>query len=247
MNEYYRELSQKIESGEYFSEAREWYLKNYIYKFTERTYLIILVCFFLFLLLVLDEYRSAISPIVTNWPVQVTIQDSAEEYSKISYLGNKNKNFDINEILIKYFSARFVEAIESYNYKEDFKKLKKNSKIIEKLGSALIQEYYEKKTSIRSSDSLIIAYRQNVIRDIFVDSKSIKIKKVTDNKNSFLQTYKLSLEYKVRETHKKEGTTISNWASDLEIKFETVRYIRKEKQFNDLNFKVYDYETRKIN
>ena len=119
--EYYKELSEKIESGEYFSEARSWYLKNYEQRYIERSYLILLIICFLILFMFTHTYNKAIQPIKKSLPVKVTIEDAGRYSTRITYLGNKEKDFDINNVLLKYFSERFVEAIESYDYKDNFK------------------------------------------------------------------------------------------------------------------------------
>ena len=80
-----KEIMEKVESGEFFVEARDWYIRKYIYNFIERSYLLILLAFLSFLILLTILYYSSILPIRKNLPVQVNITDTAEQYTKITY------------------------------------------------------------------------------------------------------------------------------------------------------------------
>jgi len=241
-----KELTEKIESGEYFSEAKDWYVNTYIYRFVERTYLLLLLAGFMFLLYFTYSYFVEITPIKKSLPIRVEISDAANEYTKLSYLGSKSKDFNINKVLITYFSARFLEAIESYDYRRDFKKLKKNTNIIEKLGTQGIQNFYQEKISIRNPESFVLKYRKNVIRDVFIDQSKIEIAEVDQLDTDYDKEYIVTIRYDIREIHNKQDVIKTSWVAELSLNFETIHYDFNEKTFNDLNFKVKQYESRKV-
>jgi len=258
--QYYRELSQKIETGEYFEEAREWYIKKYLQYFIERTYLIILLSALLVIGVISINYYFDILPIKKSLPVKVTISNTADFSTRITYLGSKTKDFDINEILIKYFSKRFVDAIESYDYRNDFQKLKINKNIIQTLGSDEILAYYLDKISIRNRDSILLKYRKNTMREIKVadaidiakasESKSTvtdnfaEIKKTDDDNKT--KKYQITVNFDANEIDKDGTQTKTKWQSKIILSFQTIVYTFDKKEFSPLNFKVLSYESKKV-
>lgn len=243
-----KEITEKIESGEFFHDARDWYIRKYLYNFIERSYLIILIAGIAALIALSVLYYLSILPIRQNLPIQVNITDAAEQYTKITYLGNEKKNFNINHVLSKYLAARFTKAFESYDYRNNFHQLKVNSNIIEYLGTTGIKHFYLDKTSFRNRDSLVLKYKRNVIREVFIDKESITLSK---NKNEELdsgnQDYSISINFKVREIIKgKREPVISSWSAKINVYFEEIYYDFDRKEFNDLNFKVYGYESNKV-
>jgi type IV secretory pathway component VirB8 len=249
-----REVSEKVEAGEYFHDAREWYLQKYIYTFIERSYLIVLVLGMFVLMLNCYFYYEAIQPLYKNVPVQIRIKDPAQEFSRITYLGNEEKTFDINQELIKFFSAKFVESIESYDYNNNFKKLRINLNFIKKLANDDIYNYYVDRISLRSRNSLILKYKRNLTKKISVDFTKIEIAEIKDEnkvQEIFIEdkpeinNYIATVNFEVTDITKQE-TKKTNWQAKINLSFETIKYDFNKKGFNDLNFKVNSYESHKI-
>ncbi len=242
--EYYKEIAEKVESGEFFIEARHWYIGTYLNRFVERTYLLVIFVMLAGLLGMSVYYYRSILPIKKSIPIQVEIQDASEESTRISYMGNRRKEFSIDDILIKYFSARFVEALESYDFREDFKKLKKNQNIINTLGNADIKAYYEDLVSLRSGNSSILKYKKNVIREIFIDPERINIAyKGTDPDNNQLKKYEVTINFSVKETNRFTGVSISTWQAKIGLSFENITYNYELKDYSPLNFAVTGYRS----
>lgn len=242
-----KEIAEKVESGEYFAEARDWYIRKYLYNFVERSYLIILFGFVGFLVIMVASYYLNILPIRKNLPVRVNITDAAEQYTKITYLGNETKDFNVNHVLIRYFSARFTEAFESYDYRNNFQKLKINKEIIEKLGTEGIKHFYSKKTSYRNSDSMVLKYRRSLIRQVQINSNNITlVENKNDSLESGLKDYTVTINFNVKEIKERKDIDNSKWQAKINLYFEQIYYDYDEKEFNDLNFKVYGYESKKI-
>ncbi len=245
--EYYKEIAEKVESGELFIEARHWYLGTYLNRFVERSYLVVIFLMMLVLMGFVVYYYASILPIKKSVPIQVEIKDAANESTRISYMGNKRKDFSIDKIMIKYFSARFVEALESYDFRDNFKKLKKNQNIINTLGNNDIKSYYEDLVSFRSGNSIILKYKKDVIREIFIDTDKIEIaQNEIDVENPDLNKYEVTVNFTVKETNKFSGTMLSSWQSKIGLSFENIRYNYEERDFSPLNFKVYNYRSDEI-
>ncbi|MDX1948949.1 MAG: VirB8/TrbF family protein [Rickettsiales bacterium] len=243
---YFRELSEKIESGEYFIEAREWYLSTYLSRFFERTYLVIIMLMVFALIVLVIVYYSSITPIKKSVPIKVEIEDASVLSTRISYMGDRKKEFSIDNILLKYLSARFVEALESYDFRQDFKKLDKNKKIISKLGNADINSYYENITSIRSANSLVLKYKKDVIREIFIDPNKIEIAPKGALSDSEIKQYEITINFSARESNRFTGVFVSLWQAKIGVNFENIKYIKDKKDFNDLNFKVTSYKSYEV-
>lgn len=245
--QYFREISEKVESGEFFIEAREWYLSTYLNKFFERSYLVIIFFMLTVLMSMTIYYYISILPIKQSVPIQVEIEDSSVLSTRISYMGTNEKDFSINDIMLKYFSARFIEALESYDFRDDFKKLKKNKNVISTLGNQDIIMYYDDLISLRSRNSIILKYKKDVIREVFVNSgkTELALKEVSpDNPDS--NKYEVTVNFTVRETDKYKGVSLSEWQAKIGLNFETIRYIRDKKDFSPLNYKVYSYRSYEI-
>lgn len=257
--ENYREIAEAVESGEYFNDARNWYMRKYIYGFIERTYIIVIIFCLIFLMYMVNVYKQAIQPIKKSLPIQVNISDSADFNTRITYLGNAEKNFDVNTVYIKYLSERFTEAIESYDYRRDFKKLKTNKNIIETLANSEILGYYLDKISIRNDDSLIMKYKRDFYRIITIDKAkteispyaqeeeitSIEIKK--DEEEKEIKDYLVTVNFEAAEIDKNGQKYTSNWQAKIILSFQTIKYNLTEKDFSPLNFKVRSYESKKLN
>jgi type IV secretory pathway component VirB8 len=257
--ENYREIAEKVESGEYFNDARNWYMRKYIYNFIERTYILVILFCLVFLIYMVNVYKQAIQPIRKSLPIQVNISDSADFNTRITYLGNAEKNFDINKVFIKYFSERFTEAIESYDYRKDFKKLKTNKNIIEGLANAEILGYYLDKISIRNDDSLIMKYKRDFFRLISIDKSktevseynqdyeitSIEIAKQEEEQE--IKDYLVTVNFEAIEVAKDGSKSSSNWQAKIILSFQSIKYNFQEKDFSPLNFKVKSYESKKLN
>ncbi len=245
--QYFREISEKVESGEFFIEAREWYLSTYINRFFERSYLVIIFSMIMGLMGLTTHYYMSILPIKQSVPIQVEIEDSSVLSTRISYMGTDKKDFSIDEIMLKYFSGRFVEALESYDFKEDFKKLKRNKNIIDTLGNQDISMYYDDLISLRSGNSIILKYKKDVIREVFINPEKIEVAfKERSIDNPDINKYEVTVNFTVRELDKYEGINLSEWQAKIGLNFENIRYIRDKKDFSPLNFKVYSYRSYEI-
>lgn len=245
--EYYKEIAEKVESGEFFIEARHWYIGTYLNRFVERSYLVLILIMLLTLMGLTMYYYVSILPIKKSIPIQVEIKDASEESTRISYMGSKKKDFSIDEILIKYFSARFVEALESYDYREDFKKLKKNQNIINALGNPDIKAYYEDLVSLRSGNSLILKYKKNVIREIFIDPDKIEMAyKGADQNNNDIKKYEVSVNFAVKESSRLSGVMVSSWQAKIGLSFENITYNYELKDYSPLNFVVTGYRSLEV-
>ncbi len=258
LKQHYRELAEKIESGEYFHEARDWYIKKYEYHFIERAYLLLMILCFVILFSFLFTYYKSILPIKKSLPIKATITSAADFSTKITYLGNSEKKFDVNEVLIKYFAGRFVEAIESYDYRDNFKKLRINKNMIESLASDDINTYYLDKISIRNSDSIILKYKKKISRKIIVDTATAEIAPYNattmitplfsddKNKSKDIRNYQLTVNFDAIERAVTGTQNKSRWQAKIILSFQTILYNYEEKDFSPFNFKVLSYESRKI-
>lgn len=250
----YKIIAEKVESGDYFKDARDWYSQKYMMYFIERSYLLLILLFFVFLMFLCYSYYSAILPIKKSLPVKVSISSTADYTARITYLGNEKKEFDINNLYIKYFISRFVEAIESYDYRNDFKKLKISKNIIETLATKDILAYYMDRISIRNPDSITLKFRKKISRTIKVDQSRIEFSEVVDNdefnsnSDKKIKNYLATANFEATEYNKDTGEkVVSNWQAKISLSFENIEYNYEEKDFSPLNFKVTNYESKKIN
>lgn len=248
--EYYKDISRMVESGEIFNDAREWYLRTYILTVVERSWLIVLAIAMAFMIGTAYHYYKTLLPIVTGYPVLINIKDSSEQVSRMNYLGNSTKDFDVNKIYTNLLTEVFIKSFESYNWKRDFRTdaagtlTNINSKKIEFLADQKIQEEFNERMSIRKINSYILKYRKNTVRNITVDKNSFTAV-AGDLNNEGKRKYTVSGRFRADEIS--AGSTVSsNWEFKIILYFQEIEYNFESKEFNDVYYKVFNYETKKL-
>lgn len=250
-----KEFNRLIESGEYFSDARSWYIRKYLGAFVERTFLIMLVFLFGTLLSMTYSYHEKIQPIIKSLPIRVYVPDSAEFYSKIKYLGNDSKDFNINDEVIKFFAGRFVTAWTEYDWRDNFALLKRNKTLIEYLASNYLNLAYQEKISLRGRNSLVSTYRKTLIKKSSVRPRSLQV--IEQDKNELnlnhdgksktnTTNYRVQLIYDVF-TYKQDGTiTQETFQGVLNLTFDKILFDLEKREYSDFNFTIYEFNSKKV-
>jgi type IV secretory pathway component VirB8 len=242
--EDYKEISRMVESGEIFNDAREWYLRTYLLNTVERSWLIVITFGLIFLIFTAYDYKASLMPIVTSYPVMVTIEDASEQVSRLVKLGDRDLDFNVDDIYLKLLSTEFVKAFETYDWTDDFQKLKNNGKIVSTLAYENIADDYNDRIDMRKITSFTLKYRKNTIRTVEVDKNSLKIEATNEEKGEN-KKFIVTGSFKASEKSL-AGVAVSNWNFKIILYFKEIKYNYEKKQFEDLFFKVVNYEATKV-
>ncbi len=247
MNEYYEEVAEKIENGEYFKDAHEWYFKKFIYPITERSLFVIFTIIALFIFsiamrLVLDAF-----PLTKTFPVFVEMNDTAESYSRLTPLGTQNEK-DSNQILARFLVKKFIKANEEYNFDRNFQEIKANSRYVKQFGSENITKRFLRSVSKSNPRSKLRRYRTHTVRRIKFNNRSIRVVSMEENKTktkeSKLQKYNILnifTEEKKQSKPTKYKAYVDFWADELNIEYPDRNNRTKWKAEIDFSFRDVDY------
>lgn len=241
MQSFLKDIAASIESGDYFKDAREWYHKKYSFPFIERSYLVLLTTVSITISFIAISVLIDFLPLKTKVPVIVGIEDGVSEYAHLKRLRDPEKDVDSNIALTKSLISGFIDAYESYNYEDNFHKLKRNKKYISQFASDGVFDNYKRYISTRNPNSMTLRYRKHTKRDIEVLKDTFELEK---DKNS--EKYTAFVNFMSYESNVK-GIRKSKWQAKIDFHFSDVKYNRKEKKFLPLDFAITNYnasETR---
>lgn len=120
MDDINRSISQYVKSGKYYEDARSWYISRFILPMSERTYLMIVVGFYMFVLLISGYYYYNTNPADPEVTYMLPSEDISTTYLVIEQTGDLKEEPQIN--ITKYVLANYVIHRESYTYGVEAKK-----------------------------------------------------------------------------------------------------------------------------
>jgi type IV secretory pathway component VirB8 len=107
------QIAERIESGEYFKRARAWYKTIYIAPTSERTFFLIIASFAGVIALFGFIAVVRLLPMTERPGILIRGENIDDTVLKISKL--KDRGVDINQSLINFFVASYVERREGYS------------------------------------------------------------------------------------------------------------------------------------
>ena len=248
-----------VESGEYYSEARKWYMDKYILPACERNYLILLLvlisCAAVYTYTVLDS----IMPITKKIPILVTISDMSQQYAQIKKLSYSDdisvKSDDPDRHIVAYLMEKYIIAKESYDYENNFKQLEKNRSYIQQFSSPEIFRHYEGTISTRNLDSPVLKYRKHTTRTAEPLPESFNIDKRFDEYFATRESavgsidqareYTASMNFIATEQNVR-GKMPTKWRAEIDFLYSGVTFNHDEGEFYPLQFTVLDYRIAQL-
>jgi type IV secretory pathway component VirB8 len=181
-NEYNEFIKESVLNGNYFKDARDWYIFRYITPICDRALLgilIIIICSTLYTIKIIGE---SIFPLVVSQAIFIPPNDPTIYETKLTKIRPKKNeaNFDaevqtFDESILKYLIVNHIKNRESF----DFRKGKiedVNKKFSHVKNNSTFREYknFQAIMSKDNKNSPIHFFGKNVIRNITINSIKFK-------------------------------------------------------------------------
>lgn len=259
MSEYYKEIAEKIDSGEYFKDAKEWYLRKYISPYIEQTFLLFLTIASIAISFVGINVLYNFFPLAKKVPIIVKIDDESDVYPRISHLAKKDEK-NSNEILIKWILTKFIKSYEIYDPRNNFQSMEVvNKRFLQIFSSKNLQKkYYDYALNPNNPRGMKLKYRINARKQVGVhhrsfkimtkDDKSANVKKTLfdifrnqgDEKGKYY-TAEVDFDTYLYWKGQAEGTT-ERFRAKFDFYFAGVKFDKDKKNFSKLKLQVINYE-----
>ena len=167
MDDINRSISQHIKTGKYYEDAKTWYTSRFISPMSERTYLMILLGFYILALAVSGYYYANTNPAQAQVTYMIPAEDISTTYAVVNPAGDSKEKPQIG--ITKYILSNYVINRESYSY--DAEKIKDQLSFIQytTVGTEFLK--YRTMNSIDNPYSPIMVYQDT-------HKRSIQVKKV---------------------------------------------------------------------
>lgn len=167
MDDLNRSISNYVKSGQYYLDARKWYVNKFIFAVTQRSYIILFACFFLTALIILGVYYQSNNPAPTDLTYISPSPDVAKSYSVIFPAGDPTDNPQTQ--ITKYMLSIYVRTRESYK----FGNIKEQLEFVRNMTVPGEYEQYNLSMSINNPSSPLMLYQDANVKE--VDIKDVKI------------------------------------------------------------------------
>jgi type IV secretion system protein VirB8 len=161
MDDINRSISEYVKSGQYYEDAKNAYIGKYILPFSERSYLLVIICFYIFTILVSVYYYQNTNPAQEQVRYMVSTDDISTSYAVIQDVGSDKVAPQIN--IAKYILGNYVVNRESYVYNDDKMQDQLNFVRNTTVGTEYLK--YKEMNSIDSPYSSIMIYQDNYTRN----------------------------------------------------------------------------------
>jgi len=169
MTNYDKEIADKIKDGSYFTDAREWYMRQYLYPITERSFLIIVTVILVACCVFLVLNFTAIREHNSEMALPIKVDNSYDYFSVIKPIASYEET--TQEAVARYLVNHYVTTREEYfpseiltkEYKYRIKKMKSSS------SKKVLNEYQNYMNSLNPY-SPVSRYEDHTSREIAIKS-----------------------------------------------------------------------------
>lgn len=225
MEPLYTSLKEYIDSGEYFTDARNWYKYKYIHPFSQRSFIFILSTIICALFIGIVININGLFPVVNQVKYSINADTGANKAAQIIRANqvNNDPTASITDILLK----NYVSQRESYNYdilKKQFIYVKNNSTRI------VFRRFYSY-MNIDNSSSPVLRYQKDIKRSAEVLS------------SNFLTDTKAEVKFKgVAKNSAGEIVEDTVWLATLDYEIDAIN--NNLPSGSRFNFTVNDYQLK---
>lgn len=227
-------ISTKIQNGEYFKEARNWYAIKYLSAKTQHLYWLIIA-----IISVGSAYvaigTSVLDQETKDYPLPLYFNNSVKYFPQIVSLSQPGDSINIS--IARYLVNYYINAREGYNpLKIDTENWNKHLSRIQSLSSRRVFSQYQAWIDPAiNPDSPIIIYKDNTERTIHI-TRVVFSTDITppDSATAF---------FTATETNK-DSTVTSNWAADVKFSMADTDMVLDNP--SSMQFVITYYNTRLI-
>ena len=208
---------------------------------------------FLSIVLLVVAYSTLFSfyPLKTYKPVFIVNDDQATKYPTLKAIGNVHNPVENPQPVVqKYLLKKFVEAYETYDFRNNFARLERNKKVITQLSDEDTARQYDNFMNVTNPDSPMLRYHKEALRKVEVDKGSFSIQKISGTAGQSAdssQRYTATVDFSATETSITTGVQQKNtWRAKISFVYKDIRYDRKTRDFMPLKFKITKYSVEKL-
>ena len=182
------EIAKSIESGRYFSDAREWYAIRYLSPIFERSILAIICCIITLIFFIQFVRFFSIFPIQKSASVVVEVDDIIHQFPQVLPLNKKG--YTAWQMIGVHLSKKYVAIRESYSYEGYYTKpgeLQRHT--IKRMSRNALWKSYQFNESTFNASSLVNTLGRYVKRTVIFPEKNVFEFKFVENVAAKLVIY----------------------------------------------------------
>ena len=234
--EEYIEISKKVHSGEYFSEAKEMYDLDVNDPMTDRYLYIFISIISIAIFIAVFIAFNGLYPLKPSVPFIYSVNDIVEDLPKIKTL-RKVDGEDTDSALQRFLIENYVKMREEYQLKF----FDRNQSVIETISTKQVFADYEKFIDKNNPLSPIVMYQRHTERSINILS-SKWIKNISNKDN--LQDYNMQIIYNAKINKIGQEPQFSRWKVDVAFKYEPIKLDTETGNIKPYGFIVTSYNNQ---
>ena len=227
-------ISSKIETGEYFCEARKWHFEKYVFIRSQHLYFCLLALILLFSSYVaINTARINYDP--KSFPIPLYFNYDTNSFLRISTLSQEGDN--INNSIARYLISYYVKSRESYNPIK-ITPLNWNeytSKLLSVSSRKVFNQFQNYMNPSSNPDSPILLYKDNTARDI-------TIKNIIFNSSNGVPD-KATIWFEAIERNR-DGYITTSWKAEVQFNMPDMSLVFEDPEL--MEFMVTDYVVQPI-
>lgn len=234
MDDINRSISQHVKTGKYFEDARLWYANKFISPMSERTYLLMIICFYIFTIFISGYYYYNTNPAEAEISYMINSDDISNSYAVVSPVDNFKDAPQIG--ITKYILSNYVTHREAYSY--DAEKIKEQLFFIQNTTVGTEYLKYKNMTSIDNPYSPIMIYQDDHSRTVIIQKVNI-LQSNSDNQQAMVY-------FQAHLKNIASNQVISeDFVATINFKIDNIEVLMKN-DAKTLGFLVTGYNIRKI-
>lgn len=241
MDEISRSIAERIKSGKYFTDARDWYAQKYLYPFNERAILGIVAIFFAICIVVSATNLYLLFPISKEEPLILANDDVLNDKSILKEV--MEKDTDIPQIAVSRYLVKYYVTLRESYFPSEFVQDKYQNVLnkVAALSSKPVFREYRAIYDIQNTNSPLVKYNNNAYRVVQIDSVSMPDGgKHPDSAVVYFTT-------KTSYLNQQNSNISEKWRAEIYFTLPDLEDTFKSKDKNMLSFIVNDYQITKLN
>ena len=226
----YREVAEKVRTGEYFREARNIYDLMVHDAMAERYMYMLVTAVGVVIFLVAVVASRALYPLQTSVPFAFSADNLVEELPRITSLLSY-KGEDPSEALLNFMVKNYVSFREGY----DIDTFDRNSNGIKSQSSPEVFDVYQRQVDTANPESPLALYQRHSKRKITI----LSTKRLYDQDFGMEVTFEAAVESKtdIKKTL---------WQANIAFNYSGVALDQKTEKVKPVTFTVTDYRVKRL-
>ena len=241
MSDSNKDVTQGVESGEYYRDAMRWYGTMYHSPISERAILIIITCLAGIATIMALIGLFMLLPLTENKAMIVRIPESLSKVARVEQM-TENPSQDPNLIVMNWFVGNYINVREEY----DIDKQQMFFRRVFALSSPVVYNNYV--AVYKRSDSPTVRYERHTKRLVDITDISIQnsevMKEASGNTPEMLQV-KAQVKFVATEESPTESRN-SLWLADITFRFSKIHVDQVTGAITPMEFKVTGYESKQL-